>query len=617
MQGIECAGTQKGHDCHGRVSRVDDRTVKVLLVDDDDDDYVMTRDLFSEIEGTRYELQWIIAYDQARELIKQKSHDAYLVDYRLGEHTGLDLLRDAIEDGCRAPIIILTGQGDVHLDVQAMKSGAADYLVKGQISAPLLDRSIRYAIERKRTEEDTYRMAYYDILTNLPNRFLFNDRLTQAIALAERHNRLVAVLFFDLDNFKRVNDTFGHYMGDQLLKNIAERLTLCMRRGDYFARQGPDDSIDTVARLGGDEFIIILSEIKQAEDAAKVAQRILGALSKEFILNTYEIFISASIGIAIYPDDGKDVESLLKNADAAMYHAKSEGKNNYQYYRQSMNASALERLTIENRLRKALERKDFVLHYQPQLDISSGKIVGLEALIRWNQSDNTIVPPGEFIPIAEETGLIIPISDWILHTACMQSKEWHASLFPDVPVSVNISSQQFQQKNFVKTVKRVLEDTGTRPRDIILEITESTIMHNTDIVFSTLYELSKIGIRLSIDDFGTGYSSLSYLKRFPIYAIKIDRSFVKEINTSADDAAISRAIISMAHSLKLRVVAEGVETKHQLSFLRSQGCDEVQGYLFSRPLPLEEILKLLTRENKRGGIISSVLSKVWDPVSGG
>jgi diguanylate cyclase (GGDEF)-like protein len=596
---------------------VDNRTVKVLLVDDDDDDYVMTRDLFSEIEGTCYELQWVITYDQARELIKQRIHDAYLVDYRLGEHTGLDLLRDAIEDGCRAPIIILTGQGDNHLDVQAMKSGAADYLIKGQINAPLLDRSIRYAIERKRTEEDTYRMAYYDILTNLPNRFLFNDRLTQAIALAERYNRLVAVLFFDLDNFKRVNDTFGHYMGDQLLKNIAERLTLCMRRGDYFARQSPDDSIDTVARLGGDEFIIILSEIRQAEDAAKVAQRILGALLKEFTLNAYEIFISASIGIAIYPDDGKDVESLLKNADAAMYYAKSEGKNNYQYYRQSMNASALERLTIENRLRKALERKDFVLHYQPQLDISSGKIVGLEALIRWKQSDSTIVPPGEFIPIAEETGLIIPMSDWILHTACMQSKVWHTSGFLDIPVSVNISSQQFQQKNFVKTIKRILEDTGTRPRDIILEITESTIMHNTDMVFSTLYELSKIGIRLSIDDFGTGYSSLSYLKRFPIYAIKIDRSFVKEINTSADDAAISRAIISMAHSLKLKVVAEGVETKHQLSFLREQGCDGVQGYLFSRPLPFEEILKLLSRENKGGGIISSILNKVWDTVPGG
>ncbi|RJQ52590.1 MAG: GGDEF domain-containing response regulator [Nitrospiraceae bacterium] len=588
------------------------KTVKILLIDDDDDDYIMTRDLLSEIEGTRYELQRAMTYDKGLELIDQKSHDVYLVDYRLGERTGLELLREAINNGCRAPIIMLTGQGDKEVDVQAMKAGSSDYLVKGQINAPLLDRSIRYAIERKRSEEDIYRMAYYDILTGLPNRFLFNDRLKQAIALAERYNRLVAVLFLDLDNFKRVNDTFGHHMGDKLLKKVAERINLCMRKGDSLSRQSTDDSVDTVARLGGDEFTIILSEIHHLEDAAKVAQRIFNALSLQFTLDTYELFISASIGIAIYPHDGKDVSSLLKNADAAMYHAKSEGKNNYQYYRQSMNASALERLTLENNLRKALERNEFVLHYQPQVDIRTGEIVGLEALTRWQQADGRIVPPGEFIPIAEETGLILPLSDWILHTACKQCKEWHAAGFPDIAVSVNISGQQFQQKNFAKTVNRVLEDTGIKPGDLFLEITESTIMHNTDMVFTTLYELSRLGLRLIIDDFGTGYSSLSYLKRFPIHAIKIDRSFVKEINTSPDDAAISKAIISMAHSLKLKVVAEGVETKHQLAFLREQACDEIQGFLFSRPLPFEEVLKLLSREKKGSGIVFSILNRIRD-----
>jgi len=588
------------------------KTVKILLIDDDDDDYIMTRDLLSEIEGTRYELQRAMTYDKGLELIDQKSHDVYLVDYRLGERTGLELLREAINNGCRAPIIMLTGQGDKEVDVQAMKAGSSDYLVKGQINAPLLDRSIRYAIERKRSEEDIYRMAYYDILTGLPNRFLFNDRLKQAIALAERYNRLVAVLFLDLDNFKRVNDTFGHHMGDKLLKKVAEHINLCMRKGDSLSRQSTDDSVDTVARLGGDEFTIILSEIHHLEDAAKVAQRIFNALSLQFTLDTYELFISASIGIAIYPHDGKDVSSLLKNADAAMYHAKSEGKNNYQYYRQSMNASALERLTLENNLRKALERNEFVLHYQPQVDIRTGEIVGLEALTRWQQADGRIVPPGEFIPIAEETGLILPLSDWILHTACKQCKEWHAAGFPDIAVSVNISGQQFQQKNFAKTVNRVLEDTGIKPGDLFLEITESTIMHNTDMVFTTLYELSRLGLRLIIDDFGTGYSSLSYLKRFPIHAIKIDRSFVKEINTSPDDAAISKAIISMAHSLKLKVVAEGVETKHQLAFLREQACDEIQGFLFSRPLPFEEVLKLLSREKKGSGIVFSILNRIRD-----
>ncbi|MBI5741110.1 MAG: EAL domain-containing protein [Nitrospirae bacterium] len=591
---------------------MDNKVVKILLVDDDEDDYIMTRDLISEIEGTRYELTWVTTYDKALEAIDGKNHDIYLVDFHLGERSGLELLREASEKGCRAPIIILTGQADKGLDVQAMRSGAADYLVKGQINAPLLDRSIRYSIERKRSEDDIYRMAYYDILTTLPNRLLFNDRLTQAIALAERHDRLAAMLFLDLDNFKRINDTFGHHMGDDLLKKVAERLRRCMRKGDSLTKHGPDDPSDTVARLGGDEFTIILCEISRPEDAARVAQRILDALSPQFTLGAYELYVSASIGIAIYPHDGIDADSLLKNADAAMYHAKSEGKKNYQYYRQSMNASALERLTMENHLRKALEREEFVLYYQPQLDMKTGEIVGLEALIRWRQAGNKLIPPGEFIPIAEETGLIIPMSNWILHTACTQRKEWHAAGFPHIPVSINISSQQFQQKNFANTIKKVMEDTDTRPKDIILEITESTLMHNSDAVFTTLYELSKLGLRLSIDDFGTGYSSLSYLKRFPLHAIKIDRSFIKDVNTNPDDAAISKAIISMAHSLKLKVVAEGVETRHQLVFLSEQGCDEIQGFLFSRPVPVEEILKLLTGEKKGRGLVSSVLNRVWE-----
>jgi len=584
------------------------KTIKILLVDDDEDDYIMTRDLLSEIDGTTYDLQWTTNFDGAVTLIEQREHDVYLFDYRLGERTGLELLRAAIEKGCRAPIIILTGQGDKELDMLAMRSGAADYLVKGQINAPLIERSIRYAIERKRSEEDIYRMAYYDVLTSLPNRLLFRDRLSQAMGLAERHDRKVAVLFIDLDNFKRINDTFGHHMGDQLLKNIAERLKNCMRKCDSLSRQHPDSAVDTVARLGGDEFTILLSEIGHGEDAAKVAQRIIETLAQQFTLNAYEIFISASIGIAIYPHDGNDIDTLLKNADAAMYHAKSEGKNNYQYYRQSMNASAFERLTIENKLRKAVDRNEFVLHYQPQIEVRTGKIVGLEALIRWQQDDK-LIEPAEFIPIAEETCLIIPMSEWVLHTAATQIKAWQAAGFHNIPVSVNISSQQFQHKKFIGSLHGVIKDTGIRSRDMILEITESTIMRNTDIVFHTLYELSKIGLRLSIDDFGTGYSSLSYLKRFPLHAIKIDRSFIKEISTSPDDAAISKAIISMAHSLKIRVVAEGVETKHQLAFLSEQGCDEAQGFLFSRPLPAEDIEKLLAMDKNTEGSIFPILHR--------
>lgn len=588
--------------------------IKVLLVEDDEDDYIMTRDLLSEIEGTNYELKWVSTFNEAIEEVNRGDHDIYLFDYRLGERTGLELMQKAIEDGCRAPIIILTGQGDKEIDVQAMKLGASDYLVKGQFNSLLLERSVRYAIERKRTEEDIYRMAYYDILTNLPNRVLFKDRLMQAIALAERHNRLLAILFLDLDNFKRINDTFGHYMGDQLLKSIAERLKNCMRKCDSLTRQNPCDMIDTIARLGGDEFTMILSEIRSVEDAAKVAQRIFDALTQQFTLNTYELFVGASIGIAIFPHDGRDFDTLLKNADAAMYHAKAEGRNNYQYYRQSMNATALDRLTLENQMRKALDRNEFTLYYQPQVDVKTGSVIGLEALIRWMSPEKGMISPGEFIPIAEETGLILPLSDWVLQTACTQSRALQKAGFLNIPVSVNISSQQFQQKNFPGTVKHILEETGVRPKDMILEITESTIMQNTDTVFTTLYELAKIGLRLTIDDFGTGYSSLSYLKRFPLHAIKIDRSFIKEISTSPDDAAITRAIISMAHSLKIKVVAEGVETRHQLAFLCEQGCDEVQGFLFSRPVPAEEILKILEMERTGNGCVCSVMNKVRETV---
>jgi diguanylate cyclase (GGDEF)-like protein len=589
---------------------MNDKMVKILLVEDDEDDYIMTRDLLSEIDGMHYELQWVETFDGAVEIIEKMEHDVYLLDYRLGERTGLELLCRAVKHNCKAPIIMLTGQGDKELDLQAMKSGASDYLVKGQINALLLERSIRYAIERKRIEENIYNMAYYDILTDLPNRLLFMDRLKQALGIAERYNRQVAVMFLDLDNFKRINDTFGHQMGDTLLKSIADRLKNCLRKCDSLARQNVDDSVDTIARLGGDEFTVILTEIRQIEDAAKVAQRILDSFLLRFMLNNYEIFITVSIGIAIYPYDGIDIDSILKNADAAMYHAKAEGKNNYQYYKKSMNASALEKLKIENALRKALELQEFTLYYQPQVDLRSGKIVGLEALIRWKKTDDTLVLPADFIPLAEESGLIIPISTWVLNTASEQSRMWQAAGFFNIPVSVNISSLQFQQKNFTKTVIQVLEETGIESGNMILEITESIIMQNTDTVFSALYELSRMGLRFTIDDFGTGYSSLSYLKRIPLYSIKIDRSFVKGINTNPDDAAISKAIISMAHTLKLRVVAEGVETEEQLAFLYEQGCDEIQGFLFSRPLPAEEISKLMAMEKEGTGIMSSTIKKV-------
>lgn len=447
----------------------------------------------------------------------------------------------------------------------------------------------------KQAQEQITRMAYFDSLTNLPNRLLFKDRLQLAISHAERHRSLFALLILDLDNFKRINDSLGHRVGDLLLKEVAGRLTDSMRSTDAIVRQSAEEFDATVARQGGDEFTILLTEINHVQHAAKVSQRFLEALKRPFMLDGHEIFITASIGLALYPLDGKDLDSLLKNADIAMYHAKEKGRNNYQFFQQSMNVAALERLSLESSLRKALEQNEFTLVYQPQMDILTGRIVGVEALIRWKHPDRGMVPPVEFIPLAEETGLIAPIGEWVLNTACLQNKEWQKQGYSRLCVSVNISGQQFRKQNISKTVTRALEMADLDPRSLMLEITESTIMEHTEEIMAMFHELTGLGVRFSIDDFGTGYSSLSYLKSFPIHELKIDRSFVKDINTNADTAAIAKAIIAMAHSLKLKVVAEGVETEQQLKLLYDEGCDEMQGYLISRPIPGAEVLKLLAR----------------------
>ena len=368
---------------------MDDRRLRVLLVDDDEDDYIMTRDLLSDVQGTRIDIDWVSTYDEAIEAIGRNSHEVYLLDYRLGGRTGLELMRESLKNGCKAPMILLTGQGDHEVDMEAMKAGASDYLVKGEINAYLLERSMRYAIEKKRAEAQILHMAYYDNLTSLPNRILFQDRLNQAIVQAERYGRRVAMLFLDLDNFKRINDTLGHRVGDLLLQAVADRLKESVRDSDSIARRQQHILNATVARQGGDEFTVLLTEVNEPQDTAKVAKRILHSLSRPFSLEGQEVFITASIGIAVYAVDGKDIDSLLKNADAAMYHAKEQGKNNYQFYKQSLNATALEKFEFENDLRRALERKELLLYYQPQIDVRTGRIVGLEA------SSAGSIPSGE------------------------------------------------------------------------------------------------------------------------------------------------------------------------------------------------------------------------------
>lgn len=574
---------------------MDGGRLRILVVDDDEDDFVVTRDLLSEIGGRTIETDWASTYSDGLRSLCANSHDVYLLDYRLGEKNGVELLKEAVAEGCCKPVILLTGQGDRELDLQAMEAGASDYLVKGQIDASLLERSIRYAIGHKQSEQQIKQMAYYDHLTNLPNRVLFQERLRQGISLAHRYERTSVVLFLDLDNFKRINDTLGHRVGDMLLQGVAERLRDSVRKSDAITRTRSDDPDATIARIGGDEFILLLTEINQPEDAARVAQRIIEGLNRPFVLDGNEVVVTASIGIALFPDDGEDMDTLLKNADIAMYHAKEQGRNGYQFYRNSMNAAALEKLKLENDLRRALVRNEFTLFFQPEIDVQDGSLEGLEALIRWNHPERGLVGPLEFIPVAEDSGLILPIGEWVLRAACRQNREWQDAGLPAVPVSVNLSGHQFRQKNFVDVVRGALMESRLEPQHLILEITESVLMKDTAASMETLEELRAMGVRLAVDDFGTGYSSLSYLKRFPIHSLKIDRSFIKEVAVNADDAAIVTAIIVMGHSLKLAVVAEGVEKKEHADILRTQGCDHMQGYFISKPMPAADVPALFSR----------------------
>ncbi|MFD2271059.1 putative bifunctional diguanylate cyclase/phosphodiesterase [Undibacterium arcticum] len=432
---------------------------------------------------------------------------------------------------------------------------------------------------RKRVELELQHLANHDSLTGLPNRSLLQDRLSQAIGYANRMQRAMAVLVIDLDRFKNINDSLGHESGDLIIIEIGRRL----------AAQALDG--DTLARLGGDEFVLLLSDADE-EDVTMLAQRVLELVSQPLMLQGHEFYPSASVGISQYPKDGHDGATLLKNADTAMYRAKAAGRNNFQFYAHEMNARALDRLKLEGKLRRALEREEFVLHYQPQIDIRSGHIVGMEALLRWMPPGKAMLPPDEFISIAEETGLIVPIGEWVLRTACAQNRAWQAAGLPPVRMGVNLSARQFKQHDIAKMVTQVLQDTDYPASFLALEITESIVMENPELAAQTLHKLSDMGIHLSIDDFGTGYSSLSYLKRFPIDSLKIDKSFVHDLTTDTDDAAIAKAVIVLAHSMKLKVIAEGVETIEQLDFLRQQECDQMQGYYFSRPQPADQIAEL-------------------------
>ncbi len=439
-------------------------------------------------------------------------------------------------------------------------------------------------------------LARYDSLTGLPNRRLHRERLEQALAHARREGSVVAICFLDLDGFKRINDTIGHSRGDQLLIQVAERLVDAVRASDTVARRGAAAEEEQVSRLGGDEFTVLLTRISAPHDAGRVARRILEALRAPFQVEGREVFATASIGIVVSPLDGDTVEALLRNADTAMYAAKKCGRDNYRFYDRSMNADAARNLEIEGRLRRALERDEFSLHYQPLRDAATGALSGAEALLRWDAPELGPVSPAMFIPVAEDTGLIYPIGAWVLRTACAQAQAWQKAGFRPIRMAVNLSGHQIRRPEFIESVQQALEETGLSAEWLELEITESTIMQNDEATDRAFWALDHLGIGLALDDFGTGYSSLSYLRRFPIRRVKIDRSFVAQIPGDADDTAMAAAIVAMAHNLMLSVVAEGVETEEQAQSLRELGCEELQGFLFSPAVPAEEFVRFLDRD---------------------
>lgn len=506
--------------------------------------------------------------------------------------------RDRVSEALHS---ILTERKPCDIDHRLVLPNGADFTVNLQAEAVFDDQLKAVSIvgtaqdisERKRSEREIHRLAYFDSLTGLPNRMLFKDRVTQALSHARRYRTTLATLFMDLDRFKVINDTLGHHIGDMLLKSVADRLAESVRHSDSVGRSVEQEMAHELARLGGDEFTVLLTNLRDVQDAGKVARRILDALTKPFLIGGHEIFVTVSIGIATFPADGDSVDMLLKRSDNAMYHAKEQGRNNYQFYSSAMNAAASERLILESELRHAAEREEFVVYYQPQVELRSLRVVGAEALVRWQHPQRGLLGPGVFLAVASDSGLIREMDEWVLRTVCRQSRVWQQRGLTPTRISVNVSNSLFHGHTLVKAVEEALRETGLSPAWLELELTETVAMRNGEASITMLRDLKAMGMQLAVDDFGTGYSSLSFLQRLPIDMVKIDQSFVREISGQAGPVPIVRAIIAMAHSLQLQVLAEGVEEEAQRTILLAEGCDQAQGYLFGRPMPAEEFAKLL------------------------
>ncbi len=556
--------------------------------------------LSDAFEHQRFLLQAIVDNTPAVVFVKDLQSRFLLVNRRYREvfsegrevigHTPEEVLPDRATEALITDQRAMRSEDPVEYELKAMQHDGEHTYLAQKFPLRRADGEL-FAIgciatditERKRTEERIRYLAQHDALTGLPNRLLLRDRITQAITRARRSGMQAGVMFIDLDHFKNINDSLGHKAGDSLLEAMSQRLEHCLREGD------------TVARLGGDEFVVCLPELRSPHDAMPVADKVLEALRQPVQVGTDLLHVTGSAGIAVFPSDGDDAEALMRAADAAMYHAKEKGRNNVQFFTARLNEAAQQRLSIATRLHLGLQGGEFEMHFQPQVDLVSGRVLAAEALIRWHQADGTVVPPNDFIRVAEETGLILPLGEWILRESCRQAARWHAAGHADVSVAVNLSPQQFLRPGFADFAARVLHETGLPPSAVELEITEGVLMMKSPENMATLHQLAALGLRLAIDDFGTGYSSLAYLQRFPVHGVKIDRSFIDGIGDDANDTAIVTAVIAMAHSLHLQVVAEGVETERQVGFLKAHGCRVGQGYHFSHALPADDFIALLAR----------------------
>jgi diguanylate cyclase (GGDEF)-like protein len=560
------------------------RALRVLIVEDNPGDAILVREMLREADPLGFELIHANRLSAGIEQLLGPGADCVLLDLSLPDAEGLDALTQVQAVSLDVPVIVFSGRSDERIAVRAVQEGAQDYLIKGQVDGRLLARSINYAVERKRVEVELAHQALHDALTGLPNRGLFLDRLAQALTRLGRHSSALAVLFCDLDRFKVVNDSLGHGAGDMLLIDVARRLEGVLRAGD------------TAARFGGDEFVILCEDIVGAHQAIAIADRVSAALAAPFVLGDDEAFVRTSIGIAMATGQGARAEALLRDADAAMYRAKEKGGGVYEVFDDDMRARAVKRLETENALHRALERGEFLLHYQPQVSMATGAVAGVEALVRWKHPERSLVLPGEFIGSAEETGLILEIGEWALREACNQAARWSelGREGPPLRMSVNLSARQVAHPDLVGMVGATLRDSGVDPATICLEITETAVMADMEDGIGVLDQLRALGVSLAIDDFGTGWSSLRALQRFPVDEVKIDKSFVDGVAIDPQEAAIVAAVISLSHALGLRTVAEGVESVAQVDRLRTLGCDTAQGYFFWRPVAPEDLTQLLS-----------------------